>query len=339
MQSLSKLSSVEEIIMVSFDKLSPDEALVFDVYRGTSHDGPGLRSTVFFKGCPLSCTWCHNPEGKSVKNAVWWDKRTCIGCGSCHEACGNEANLLDEGGVHIDPEKCRLCGECVRACPTKALSFTANIRTLDSLMELLLKDKAFYDKTGGGVTASGGEAMMQYEFVAKLFERLHEQNVATALDTCGQAAWSAYEKVLPNTDCILYDLKIIDRQRHKKFVGVDSELILDNARRIAAAINAGKYNAQLWIRTPLIPSATATEENLRDIGSFIANELGSSVTRWELPSFNNSCTKKYEKLGLVWPYKDEKLLNRTQTDKLKAAAISGGVDASIVFVTGVVAET
>ncbi|WP_195276824.1 glycyl-radical enzyme activating protein [Anaerotruncus rubiinfantis] len=312
--------------------------LIFDLYRGTTHDGPGLRSTVFFKGCPLSCAWCHNPEGIPFKRAVWWDGRTCIGCGLCHEACPYGANEMKEQGIVIDREKCRACGACVKACPAQAMTFIGEDWELEKLVRELLKDKTYYDQTGGGVTASGGEALMQADFVAALFVRLHEAGVTTALDTCGLAGWDALEKVLPHTDYVLYDLKILDGAAHKQFTGADNAAILEHAKRIAQGIADGVWNAQMWIRTPLIPGATATEENLSEIGRFIAGHLLPAVTRWELCAFNNSCINKYEKLGGEWSYSDVKLIGSAQAEKLREAALLGGCSPEMVFVTGLVAE-
>lgn len=323
--------------MASCDYISPDKALIFDIYRGTSHDGPGLRSTVFFKGCPLSCAWCHNPEGQSLTPAVWWDRRSCIGCGLCHEACKNGANIIDGQGIHIDRGKCLVCGACVKECPAKALEMIGTAYCLEELVKTVLKDKAYYDQTGGGVTASGGEAMMQAAFIESFFARLHQEGVNTALDTCGHAPWSVFEKVLANADYVLFDLKLADPKAHALFTGVDNSLILENAVRIAQGIRKGSWNTKLWIRTPLIPGATATEDNLRDIGRFIFENLEGVVSRWELPAFNNSCTRKYEKLGEAWQYADKELISAAQAQALKAAAASGGVDSSMIFVTGIIA--
>lgn len=314
-------------------------ALIFDIYRGTSHDGPGQRDTVFFKGCPLSCKWCHNPEGISPRPLVWWQGRQCIGCGICHDTCMNGANLLDEKGVHIDRSKCAVCGACVQACPAQALSMCGETVTLEGLLREVLKYKVYFDKTGGGVTASGGEAMLQYPFVAEFFKALHENGVSTALDTSGFAPREHFEAVLEHTDYILYDLKLWDSRMHEKYTGVDNRIILDNARWIAGLIKSGQLRSELWIRTPLIPGATANEENLRAIGAFIHNELGDeAVSRWELCAFNNSCLSKYERLEKNWEYAGNHALKKDEAERLRKSAALGGYASDKLFVTGILTE-
>lgn len=312
-------------------------ACVFDIYRGSSHDGPGQRDTVFFKGCSLSCQWCHNPEGISPKPLVWWQKRSCIGCLLCHEACPTGANLATEDGISIERSRCLSCGNCVKACPAQAMSFSGEDWTLDDLVRELLKYKPYYDRTGGGVTASGGEAMLQHDFVAALFARLHEEGVTTALDTAGHVPTAWYDRVLPVTDYVLYDLKLMDSEAHKRFCGADNALILENIRHIASFAADTENQCRLWIRTPLIPGASASEENIASIASFIVRELGAEqIERWELPSFNNSCISKYERLGQRWPFAGADLLCRRETDRLFQTAVDAGFPAEKLTVTGVV---
>ena len=319
--------------------MSKDSALIFDIYRGTSHDGPGQRDTVFFKDCPLSCKWCHNPEGISAEPLVWWQSRQCIGCLICHNTCKHGANIAAEDGIHIDRSKCVRCGECVKACPSQALSMCGERRGLDGLIEELLKDKVYYSQTSGGVTASGGEAMLQYEFVSEMFKRLHEKGISTALDTCGYAPREHFEKILPHTDYILYDLKLIDSEQHKHFTGVNNELILENISWISKKIRDKELNCELWIRTPLIPDATATVDNLQGIGKFIADELGeAAVARWELCAFNNSCITKYQRLDKAWSYEKYHALKKHRAEELRMAASAGGFDGDKIFVTGILSD-
>ncbi len=315
-----------------------ETASVFDIYRGTTHDGPGLRSTVFFQSCPLSCRWCHNPEGITAAPGVWWEARSCIGCMLCQDACPVSANPAGETGIHIDRERCIRCGSCVDACPTGAMSFIAREWSLPALLDEVLRDQAFYQKTGGGVTASGGECMVQHAFVARFFQELKAQGVNTALDTSGFAAFSAFEEVLPYVDYVLYDLKLLDASAHRQFTGQDNSFILENARKIASAVKEERFRAELWIRTPLIPGATATAENLAAIGDFIAGQMEGQVRRWELCAFNNSCITKYQRLGLPWACQDVPLLRKEETEALRKAAVSGGVDNELVFVTGLLRE-
>ena len=311
-------------------------ARIFDIYRGTSHDGPGQRDTVFFKGCSLSCQWCHNPEGISPDPLVWWQQRSCIGCLMCHDACPTGANCPTDDGIVIDRSKCISCGSCVRACPAQAMTFSGETWTLDDLVRELNRYKPYYDRTGGGVTVSGGEAMLQHEFIAALFTKLHEFGITTALDTAGNVPTRWFDEVLPETDYVLYDLKLMDSEAHRRFCGADNALILANLQHIAARKPEG---CRIWIRTPLIPGATADAENLSAIAAFLVDTLGADrIERWELPAFNNSCISKYERLGLDWPFAHTPLLRRSETDRLRQAAVDAGFPADRLFVTGIIRE-
>ncbi len=319
--------------------MNSSKALLFDIYRGTSHDGPGQRNTVFFKGCPLSCKWCHNPEGISSKPLVWWQQKQCIGCLSCHKACKHGANILTENGITIDRSKCVTCGECVKACPAEAMIMCGEEWDVDKLVREMIKYKPYYDRTGGGVTASGGEAMLQYKIVEEFFTKLHENGITTALDTCGFIKTENYDDILPVTDYVLYDLKLIDSELHRSCCGQPNALILENAKHIVGEIVKGESNAEFWIRTPLIPGATDTEENLKGISDFVVHELGAeNVTRWELCSFNNSCISKYERLGKNWEFAKQHILTRKHVNSLRQTAIDVGFPEDQIFVTGIVNE-
>lgn len=315
-----------------------NKASIFDIYRGTTHDGPGLRTTIFFKGCPLSCEWCHNPEGISPSQVVWWDSRSCIGCMLCHKACKTGAINPTENKIIIDNTLCEQCGSCIKACPSKAMTFVSKEWSIDDLVDEVMRDKVYYDNTGGGVTASGGECMMQHNFLADLFRELKKRNLNTAIDTCGSVPFSAFEKVLKYTDHVLYDLKILDNELHKKYTKQSNHLSLENVRLISKAIAEGRITSDLWIRTPLIPGATAEAENIKAIGRFIVQELNGAVSRWELCTFNNSCTLKYERLNLEWPYKDTPLLDNKTSQALRTAAIESGVDEDMVVLSGIMSS-
>ncbi len=271
-------------------------ATIFDLYRGTTHDGPGLRDTAFFSGCPLSCLWCHNPEGLLKKNAVWHEPKSCIGCMECRDICKNNAICEGETNLLVNRETCDLCGECVKECPTRSLLYVQKEWTVDGLLKELLRDAEYYRTSNGGVTASGGECLMQHKFVAELFRKLRENGIHTALDTSGYVKWDVLKEVLDETDCLLLDLKLMDNELHRKFTGVDNSLILENAYLAAEYAIQKNCVFEIWIRTPLIPYATATEENVKKIGEFIKEKLGNAVTRWELCSFNNVC----EKISATW---------------------------------------
>jgi pyruvate formate lyase activating enzyme len=326
--------------------MDDQKSLVIDVFRGTTHDGPGMRTTVFFKGCYLNCLWCQNPEGIKGGQEIWWDERKCIRCLACQQACPVDAIFEDAQGLHIDRSKCTLCGACVEACPSQAMSYTGKEWTIDQLVKEALNDREYYQAFGGGVTASGGEPLFQHEFVQEFFKRLKEQGVNTALDTCGLAPREILQSVLPYTDHVLYDLKIIDPGLHKKYTGHSNETILENLVFIADTIRQMKQehtsgNSQplkLWIRTPLIPDTTATPENISAIGRFIHANLLDVVDRWELCSFNNACISKYIKMGQPWAYAEYPLMGQDFIDSLKAAALSTQIPGELLVVSGLIAK-
>ncbi len=317
--------------------MNSSEGFIFDIYRGTTHDGPGMRTTVFFKGCPLHCAWCHNPESISHNQQIWWEQMQCIGCGECKKACANNAIEFAETGVMIDRDKCKLCGNCTKACPTNAISFAGKTVTVQSVFKEVSKYQAYYKTYGGGVTASGGEPMLQYSFVKELFKMAHEEGIHTAVDTSGAVSFDAFNEVLPFTDCVLYDIKLIDSQKHKEYTGLGNELILDNLLKIADYIRE-KGNMELWIRTPLIPTVTAEKENVTGIARFIKENLMDVISRWELCTFNKACQNKYERLGLDWQCGDIPLVGRSDIENIRETVKSTGFDENKLVISGLVAD-
>jgi len=311
-----------------------NQGMILRIQRMSTEDGPGIRSTVFFKGCPLRCAWCHNPESISPKPQVHWVKSRCIGCKSCVEACTEGALAATDSGIIIDRAKCTSCGDCAKACPSTAMEVYGEVLSLDDLVREVLKDKVYFEKSGGGVTLSGGEPTLQSHFAKPLLSSLKENGIHTALDTCGQCSWDTLEGLLPHTDLILYDLKLIDWERHKEFTGLTNERILDNLVLLREYMQEHGMPKELWIRTPLIPASTATSENLKAIGAFIKKNVSPLVSRWELCTFNNLCTNKYEGLGINWSFKTSELLAEDETEHLASVAKGSGVDPRIVHVSG-----
>jgi pyruvate formate lyase activating enzyme len=317
---------------------------VFEIVRGTTHDGPGIRTTVFLKGCPLNCSWCQNPEGISVKPEIGWEAVKCIHCLDCVAAC--KTGALSDKDVRLvrDRTACTLCGACVEACPSHAMEFTSREWTLDSLVKEVLKDYDYYSAFGGGVTVSGGEPLCHYEFVSTFFKKLRTYNVHTALDTSGFAPKEAFDAVLPYTNQVLFDIKMIDDPMHIKYTGKSNKLILQNLIVIAERIrkSRNKNNPQsnqvikLWIRTPLIPGVTATPENLRMISTFINEHLADVVERWELCTFNKICVNKYKKLNLKWVFEDVLLINQKTVEDLKKSVLSTGFDMEKLAISGLI---
>ena len=279
-----------------------NKLLTIDVSHGTTHDGPGMRTTVFVKGCSLHCQWCQNPESIKAANEVWWDVSSCIGCGSCAKACPSGALAMRPDRIRIDRALCRACGRCVEACPAAAMLWQGQEYDLETLLREVLRDRTFYEQFGGGVTCSGGEPLLQAEFIEAFFRRLKEENISTALDTCGCAPREALERLLPYTDYLLYDLKVFDPQQHRAFTGQTNERILDNLLYAAAYMRSAERPMKLWIRTPLIYDATATTGNIRAIGAFLRDNVADVLERWEMPAFNGACVSKYRKLEQPWTY-------------------------------------
>ncbi len=307
--------------------------LILHVQRLSTEDGPGIRSTVFFKQCPLACRWCHNPESISPRPELQWFSTRCIGCRSCEEACPFACIRLT-GELRIDRTRCDGCGACAAACPSNALEILGRTVSVDALARELVRDRAYYESSDGGVTLSGGEPLAQPAFAAALLRSLKDLGIATAVDTCGFASVDGLARILPDIDLLLYDLKAIDPGVHRILTGQTNEIILRNLLQIQAMRQARNGGPRLWIRTPLIPGATATEANLRAIGSFLAQRMDGMLERWELCAFNNLCRDKYRRLGIAWAYAETPLMRRGELDALAGSARSSGIDPALVTVTG-----
>ncbi|HPJ39631.1 MAG TPA: glycyl-radical enzyme activating protein, partial [Spirochaetota bacterium] len=290
---------------------------VLEIQRMSTEDGPGIRTTVFMKGCPLRCSWCHNPESISPSPQVQWIASRCIGCRMCEHLCPREALTIGGSGeIIINRDRCRGCGTCVDACPTTALELLGRLWTVDELVTELLKDRSYFEKSGGGITVSGGESTMQPEFIIALLRELREQGIHTALDTCGLCREDSLRDILPHTDLVLYDLKEINPEKHLLFTGSSNEKILANLHVTAEYVREHMFPGELWIRTPVIPGATDRDDNIRGIGECIAALREGSVARWELCAFNNLCGDKYTRLGREWEFAHTPLLTTGQIEHL-----------------------
>ena len=290
---------------------------VLDIQRMSTEDGPGLRTTVFFKGCPLACAWCHNPESISPKSHVEWLGVRCIGCRTCEAVCPQKGIWLDETGVHTS-ENCEACGTCTRECPTGALELKGIDYGIDELFDIVMKDRAYWGESGG-VTLSGGEVTLQWKEALPLLAKFKEAGVHTAVDTSGLAKREVFEALMPVTDLFLYDLKLIDPEEHRRFTSCDNDLILANFEYLI------EHGANIWVRTPIIPGATDTDENIKGIASVVRD----LAERWELCAFNNLCRDKYERLGQEWDFRTAGLMTKSRMEELAALAVASGAPEAV----------
>ena len=254
-----------------------NKAIIFDIQRNSFVDGPGIRTTVFFKGCNLKCAWCHNPESQSAKPQMMFYKDKCTGCGKCKSVCP----------YHL--EQCELCGKCTLYCPADARTVCGKEHTVDEVLKEVLKDKAFYETSGGGVTFSGGECMLQIDFLAEILKKCKENGIHTAVDTAGHIPFESFEKILPYTDLFLYDIKIFDSQKHKQYVGVSNELILENLKKLF------ERKAKLWIRIPIIPNVNDSIEEIQKMKDFLKT-IGTAE-KIELLPYHAMGENKYRAIG------------------------------------------
>ena len=228
------------------------QGMVFDIARGSFADGPGIRTVVFFKGCNLKCQWCHNPESQSAARQILFYENKCIGCGICRSVC------------HLKGESCDLCGTCIQHCQTGARQFCGKLLSVEDVMAEIQKDELFFEKSGGGVTFSGGECMLQTDFLLEILKRCKENGIHTAIDTAGHIPYERFERVLSFTDLFLYDVKVFNLQKHKEYVGVSNELILNNLKRLF------EVGATIWIRIPIIPTVNDSVEEMESIKRYIS---------------------------------------------------------------------
>ncbi len=252
-------------------------ATVFDIQRGSYVDGPGIRTAVFFKGCNLRCAWCHNPESQLEKRQLMVYKNKCTGCGKCKEKCPNAL------------ETCNLCGKCELYCPHDARSICGKEMTVDEILREVVKDKCFYDNSGGGVTFSGGECMLRPDFLAETLRKCKCEGIHTAVDTAGHLPFASFEQVLPYTDLFLYDVKTMDNEKHRRYTGVGNERILSN---LAALLALG---VPLWVRVPVIVGVNDTVEEMAALKAFLAAH--GSPAKTELLPYHAMGEHKYEALG------------------------------------------
>jgi len=280
--------------------------VIFDIKRYAIHDGPGIRTTVFFKGCRLHCSWCHNPEGQDLKPELSFNETRCLkGCTECVKNCAQEALSRIDQYISLNREECDLCGDCAQACPTEALEIIGREMSVEEVMKEIEKDRVFYDESRGGVTFSGGEPLMQPEFLNALLEECKKRNIHTILDTSGYASLEDLNKIEDKVNLFLYDVKMMDEKKHKETTGGSNKQILENLKKLS---EKGK---KIVVRIPVIPGVNDTEGNIAQIAGFIASLKG--VNDLSLLPYHKGGSQKYMRLNKAFmrnkihPPSDEKI--------------------------------
>ncbi len=266
------------------------EGVIFDIKKYAIHDGPGIRTTVFFKGCPLACRWCHNPEGISVAAQRIYRQERCISCGECIQICPQKVMTRTAEGIISDPAKCDLCQTCAEHCPSEAVEFVGRRVTVTEVVRQIEKDTAFYDQSGGGITLSGGEPLMQPEFVLELLEACGELDLHRTIDTTGYVDAGLVLKVARQAELFLYDLKLMDEDKHRDFTGVSNRQILNNLKLLS------RSKSRIQVRIPIIPGINSDAENIKRTADFVAGLSG--VEGIAILPFHNSAQGKYGRLGM-----------------------------------------
>lgn len=286
--------------------------LIFDIKRYAINDGPGIRIVIFLKGCNLNCAWCHNPESISTETERMYAPAKCIRCGTCVEACTKKAITLTPEGIVTDTELCKLYGRCAEVCPTKAIEMSGYSMSIDHIMNEIEKERVFFDQSGGGVTFSGGEPMLHHEFLIQLLDECGRRKIHRAIDTAGLVNTEILLEVAKRTDLFLYDLKMMDSEKHRKWVGVPNEKILENLKMLAAT------GANITIRIPLIGGINDDAENMEATAKLIV-ELSGEKKEVNLLPYHKIAPTKYQKLGR--PEEFQLLEEPTKEAQMQAIAI------------------
>jgi len=301
---------------------NPEMGLISTIQKYSTKDGPGIRDTVFFKGCPLGCLWCSNPELIRPVPDLLYTREKCERCGTCIKVCPNGALAFGaDGFILVDHERCNGCGDCANACPHRALERIGQLVGVDELVKELLKDEIFYQTSGGGVTFSGGEPLWQSGFVARVARRLKDTDVHTALDTAGDVPWCRFEEVLGFIDLVLFDLKTMDVEKHRRYTGRENDLILENVRMLA------QHGVTLHIRLIVVPGINDDEKDIRARMDFM-HDLGS-VKQVDILPYHRYGVGKYARLGLYFGLKELEEPSPEQIEGIQAMVEEYGVKVTV----------
>jgi pyruvate formate lyase activating enzyme len=265
---------------------------IFNIQRFSLHDGPGIRTTVFMKGCPLRCWWCHNPESQAAAPELMFRAARCIGCNACLAACEQGATRPLDGHLDVDHGLCTACGACVAVCYAEAREIMGREVTVAELLDGILRDVPFFEESGGGVTFSGGEPLYQPAFLLAILQACKAREIPTALDTCGLASWESLDAVRPYVDLFLYDLKLMDAERHRRFTGASNALILSNLRELSAR------GHRVHVRVPILPGINDDVENIGQLGEFLSSL--PALDQVTLLAYHRTGLEKYNSLGMAY---------------------------------------
>ena len=297
------------------------KGLITDIQRFSLNDGPGIRTTVFFKGCNMRCSWCHNPETISHNKDIMFYNNKCIGCGACFNACAYGVHSVVDGEHIIDRNKCVLCGKCVSGCYAEALVFSAKELTSDEIMREILQDKVYYDESNGGVTLSGGEVTCQKELALEIIEKCKENGIKTAIETNLLLPFEQIKELLSAVDLVMLDVKIFDGDEHQKHTGVNNKQILENLKKL------DELGTSFIVRTPLIPEITDRQENLEAIADFLSGL--KNILYYELLNFNPLGASKYKSLSSENAFEDAKPMSKEKLNNIAQSLNRYGVKVKV----------
>jgi len=298
------------------------ESLIFDIKRYAINDGPGIRVVIFYKGCNLHCAWCHNPESISAKVEKMYAPAKCIKCESCVGACPENAITLIAEGIITDPDLCKMCGKCADVCPTKAIEMSGKVMSVNEIMDIIEKERIFFDQSGGGVTFSGGEPLVHIKMLIKLLDECGKKGIHRAVDTAGNVSTETILEIAKQTDLFLYDLKMMDSDLHREWINAGNEKILHNLKVLA---EAGKH---IIIRIPLVGGVNDTDENIELSAKFIS-ELAGEKKQVHLLPYHAIAENKYMKLGKSDDFEKLKEPDKETLERAIAKFAEYGIVASV----------
>lgn len=297
-----------------------NKGTIINIQKYSVHDGPGIRTSIFFKGCPLSCWWCHNPETHSKNHEIMFFEDRCTGCGRCENSCPNGSIKINGNKAKVNKETCTLCGKCANVCLKEAREYVGKDISVNEIIKEIVKDRPFYEESNGGVTFSGGEPLIYSDFLSEVLERCKRLGIHTAIETSGYVPWGNIEKVIDNVDLFLYDLKLMDNNKHKIYIGSDNKLILDNLSKIC------ERNSNVIIRMPIIAGINDNEEHVNKVIELISV---LNILEVNLLPFHKMGMDKYKRLNKVYKLTGNEVPSQEKMDDLALRFKMAGIKVKI----------